>query len=478
MASCAPPAKAADPDMLLEYLNGRQSVEQFTMQVVGMLRGADRNDDGLDKEDIAIQRETMQAQRRASAIGQALTYDLNGDFKVTRAEVERAIRVDASYRSRAIDSQLSRYDTNGDGIITISEAAASATTPDQERYPLDQLLALDPNGDGKLTTNELRGLAQRVFASVDRNGDGEISREEYQPLGERVQQQREIRTAQACGLPPVPSNARLVVYGGYEGDTISSAFIGGPEEETNLIDVSIERGSDPLYLVLTSYESMVWRFSGATDRVARVVVSSLHSNEGRVSLSGVVGVPADHVTIATPGCPRYFHERTGRETERSLTALGQALGRQPNAVFASYSTQRISLPSGTLTAAQSGGAPVPNGFDPGMWREASRFWPGGLAKVDPRSIVAKARVAPYAVLPSQMGLSQLIGSGAIQPTGSGYRIVRPIPQMPPSMGGAHSVRLELANGVPMPPGDPVHSCVISLATGKPVRPMPSCGMND
>lgn len=96
-----------------------------------------------------------------------------------------------------------------------------------------------------------------------------------------------------------------------------------------------------------------------------------------------------------------------------------------------------------------------------MWHEAMRFWPGGLQLADPTKIVAKVRVAPYEVLPSQMGLAQLVGSGAATAEGGNtFRIIRPIAHMPPSMGGAHSAKLVFARGVPLPPGDPVHSCIV------------------
>ena len=72
------------------------------------------------------------------------------------------------------------------------------------------------------------------------------------------------------------------------------------------------------------------------------------------------------------------------------------------------------------------GAPVPPGFDAGTWEDARRFYPGGLARVDARAVVARARVAPYQVLPSQMGLSQLVGSGAAVRTGGGFRVHRVI----------------------------------------------------
>ena len=77
-----------------------------------------------------------------------------------------------------------------------------------------------------------------------------------------------------------------------------------------------------------------------------------------------------------------------------------------------------------------------------------------------------------------MGLAQLLGAGAIVRVGTGnaFKIVRPIPHLPPSMGGAHSVTLILAAGVKLPPGDPVHSCIISEEKKAPLTDSAICGL--
>lgn len=456
-------------DPLDEQIHRGATVEQYVARLVGMLRQLDRTGDGLDKDDVELARDRMMAARRASAISQMLQSDLDGDFKVTRAEIERTAMGEDETRSRRVDAELGRYDTDGDGVITLKEAAAKAVARNMRSEDQGEgLLALDPNGDGKLTAEELRKLTERHFATIDKNGDGEISTEEYAPIAERRRAISMERSIPVCTLPAVPAGAQLVVYGGYEGDAISSAVIGGADEETNLIDVKIERGSAPLYLILTSYESMVWRFSGDTKRVVRVVTSSLSRGKAEQSLSGIAGIPRDRVTIAEPGCPRYFYDSNVQKRTAALATVVKALGREPDAAFGSYSAQSVSLPSGQVVRANAKQAVMPHGFDPVMWRDAVGFWPGGLVSVDPRSVVATARVEPYKVLPSQMGLAQLIGAGSVTMTsGRSFRIVRPIPHLPPSMGGAHSVLLELAENVPMPPGDPVHTCIRSAKTKQP-----------
>lgn len=484
------------PDILIEPLREGAVIEQYVARLVGMSRNADPAGDGLDRDDIALERDQQRAQARANVIGKVLRGDLDGDFQVTRVELERSIRTSEPYRSKQVEVELANFDRNGDGIITLTEAAA-AIEP-RLNNQLEELLALDPNGDGRLTAEELRLKAQSTFKKIDKDDDGKISSEEYALIADRVPEIRMIRSAPACSLPPLPKGAKLVVFGGYEGDAIASAVVGGPDQETNLIDVAIEPGTAPLYLILTSYESMIWRFSGATNRVARVVVSSAatarpiltvdkpspvqHVEPGtrreapimpwpqqfrnKISASGVAGLPARKVTITNSGCPQYFYNP--EVAARALASVRVSLGREPDAVFGSYSSQRVSLPSGDWVKADRKLTSPPAGFDAGMWQEAMRFWPGGLAKLDYRKVIAATSVEPYKVLPSQMGLSQLVGSGAAkQVSRNTFRITQPIPHMPPSMGGAHSATLIFAKGIPLPPGDPVHSCIVSEDGGKP-----------
>lgn len=497
----------ASTDILLTSLYPNTALEQYMSQIVSMMRGADREGDGLQRADVEFARASRLAQQRASSISGILRYDLNGDFKVSKDEMMQFMPGGLAGRNYGVQQQFNELDKDGDHIITIEEAAQKIFASSGNDRPED-LLGLDPNKDGTLTLVELRSVAETFFASFDKDGNGILSPKEYEPVQERKQAADKARRIAACKLPPVPNGAMLVSYGGYEGDAISSTVIGGQDMETNLINVTIEPGSKPIYLILSSYESMVWRFSGATDRLAHVVVSSsqaapisppassevAHAVGGgetarlvpfnpdergfdqpmRVSASGVVGLPANKVTIAGKNCLPYNYKTEGAEAEAANAALTEAFGKTPDTNFGSYSAHRITVPSGAVTKATAP-APVPSGFDADVWKQAQRFWPGGLVQIDARAVVSKAKAEPYKVLPSQMGLAQLVGSGAVQHlSGDKFKIVRPIPHMPPSMGGAHSVTLILGKNISLPPGSPGHSCVLSEADMQPIIDGPMC----
>lgn len=454
-------------ETLAQNLYTGTTAEQYVAALVGSLRSLDRAGDGLDQDDVKLAGERELARRRADLVGQILKSDLNGDFKVTGEEIQRASSGDERMRGRLVETLMKKYDANGDGVITLQEIipvadGLSARIEDQGKA----LLALDPDHDGRLTAVELRTIAERYFASVDVDGDGTISAEEFVPVGKQRQAATLGRLQPGCSLPSAPAGAQIVAFGVREGEAISSAVIGGQDHKTGLVDVKIEPGTAPLYVVLNSYGSMVWRLSGDSKRVAQVVVGSMEANASRQSLSGAIGLPKERMAILPSGCLGVLDGR-GNENAGASALIRNAVGRSPDAIFGTPRASIISLPSGSVTRSDGAKAILPQGFDPEAWRDAIRFWPAGLITVDARSIVADARVEQYKVLPNQMGLAQLIGQGAITKTGTDrYRIVKPIANFPPD---TRLVTFDLAPDVPVPPGDISHSCI---RPEKPFDPTP------
>ena len=123
--------------------------------------------------------------------------------------------------------------------------------------------------------------------------------------------------------------------------------------------------------------------------------------------------------------------------------------------------------------------PVPEGFDKNEWKSVLRFNSGGVAVIDPKSVLSKTKVEPYQVMPNQAGIAQLVAKGslvisdrhmeAIEISGDHpgrrsymplyYKIVSDIGRFPAELTGAHSVKFLLGKDVKMPKGSPGHSCV-------------------
>lgn len=286
-----------------------------------------------------------------------------------------------------------------------------------------------------------------------------------------------------CALPHAPAEAQIILVGAYEGQSVSSAAINGLDGETTLAFVDIAPGTRPIYFVATSFDPMIWVFRGATEHVVQAVLVS-YGGELRVSGAGAVGLPAARVRIAhqcvpyfyrvgpaerpAPYSPRRAPVEESREgaPDNAVERLHALLGRRADVVTGAYGIHALALPSGRITESD-GRAPPPEGFHPRTWGEALRFHPGGLVQVNPSDVVGD-RAEAYDVLPSQMGLAQLVGSGQMRYLGGfdqrgigDYRIVAPIARFPAEMRGAGSARILIDAGVPLPAGDPGHSCVIT-----------------
>lgn len=274
----------------------------------------------------------------------------------------------------------------------------------------------------------------------------------------------------AGGPPVVPADVQVVLFGTYEGDAISTTSVAGQDEETDTARVVIEPGDAELYVVLSSYESMIWRFEGATSRVGHVVLVG----GGR---SGVTGIAAERLTdLGTAGdtLSAGFYDPTSPQGLVARSALERALGRPVDAAGGSYSVGTVSLPSMAVVLDEPSFV-APPGFDPSVYWRGSIFSPGGVVDVDPAQVVSTSQVEPYEVLPQGFGLAQLVASGALENRDEYFYIARSIPRFPAGLYGAHAVSFVLGRDVPIPAGDPGHSCVISEETGLPLVGSPLCG---
>jgi hypothetical protein len=450
-------------------LRQNQTIERYLADLLQPIRSFGSQAGSLTQADVDLQRAKDRAEMRANMVAQVLRSDLNGDGIVTRAEALASARPGEG-SPRTVDSLFDRFDLNGDGSISLAEITevAAVTTGNGYQTPrLEALLALDPNHDGRLTAEELTALGRRAFAEIDTDGDGIISPAEYAAYEpkRRVHQEADRReqaerVGPTCRMPPAPAGTGIFAVGLYEGQALSNVAVGGTKQETNYAVIHIEPGKAPLYVVLASYESMVWKFDGDVRRVAQVAATSVIRVGGNPAI-GVVGIKADRVSFLRGDCLRYFTDAKSIDALSVRGVLHRSLGHAPEGMVGAYGAQSVGLPSGLAQQAdRKAKPPLPKGFDPGAWDEVARYWPAGLANVDPRGVVSKAPVQAYDILPSQAGISQLVGNGSMVRAGDAFKLVRPIAHFPGAMFGAHSERLIIARGVPVPSGERGHNCIV------------------
>lgn len=479
----------------------------FLSQVGPMLLDIDRDGNGLDQKDIDKAKLIHDARLRAQLVSRSLVYDLNGDLVVTREEAETAIAYQISRRgSRAADAnQLNAIKRqrdqqvnkvmqgDGDGnqklegleLSDLPEGSNEARR--QQNFNADfaqALIKADPNSDGLVTESESLAILSKV-------ADG------YAEAVAQFQQSRKSTGGDVSvgNCPPlsVPEKSKIVLLGIYEGASLSTVSLVGQDEVTQVATLDIEAGSDPLTLVVSSYNAIIWKFTGATDRIDKVYVGStiVNSADGK-SAAGVTGLPKDKVGfLKGRRCLGQFGDAKSSEALIASARIAKLAGRPVDTLLASYSANVVYLPSG------KGAKPSePNGSGNGLTiidgnkrivigangelkveatdankdgglnsikHEMLRFSPGGVHEINIKDVVSEAKPEVYGVLPQQAGLLQLASEGKIKPTGgNGFLILQKI-RYPAGLAGAHSVKFILSKGVPAPDGDPGHSCLFSEA---------------
>ena len=494
---------------------------------------ADLNGGGVSDADYLLRAQTQAARGRASTVSGILLLDLDGDGAVTREEIESHMGGRARapipadgvtleptpdqirQRLETLVGTVMQHDRDGDSVIVFAEmlAAAGNMAPPVEPPPdySRQIPSyLDKDGDGTVTLEEYSAVLEQAIAIIDEDGDGTlspdekakgqelarqfISRETAERRAEeqaRRQREQERKLAESCGLPGAPSDARVLLLVVYEGQALSTAAIGGDDEEIHVVDVHIERGDNPLFVVATGHSSIIWRFSGAVDRVVRLVADSFQRGKDGGPRTGVTGLPADriHFPAARDCTPDYGSMKKAGKNNPKTKILASLIGHGIDDAFFSYDAALVSLPGGAVDEKfdYPDRVELPKGT-PGepLWREMLRFNPGGLVRIDPDSVVSVMPVKLFNILPQQAGLAQLLDDGALKPYGAMKSIEIGelqkaqeqkdyIPQFlttpsalviqrkitfPAGLYGAHKVTFILPPGVPEPDGNPGHSDVI------------------
>lgn len=465
---CGAAAAASMPDaerwMTLRFTQFSYGNEVLTRsdvhaRLMPAFEQADVDGNGVSASDYALQQRINQAQQRASAVSMVLRDDLDGDGRVTRAEVMQAhghearrtmmssgvpvepTPAQAAEVLKQIVERAMKPDANGDGAITWNEMLALAN--EQQRLVAGSYrqheavpLTLDGNGDGTVSRAEYKALIDLVFDKTDTNRDGKLTQEERAQLVGKAatlqQEENEARQAERedqqarelaarCGLPAIPKDAKLTVVSAYEGEALSTVALGGDDQEVTVGRLVIERGSEPLALALSSYEAHIWLIEGDVSRVARVIVSSQQGDASKLPRAGVVGVAREKVTVAKANdCLRPVSSASRDVPAAESVRFARELGRKPDAIFAVYGLSTMALPSGTVDKAAPFPKTVPlpkTGPSASVWNMMLTYNPKGLVDLNPASVVAATRATRFGVLPQAAGLAQLVEKGALEITG-------------------------------------------------------------
>ena len=480
---CPAAGQAPTIEPMSEVLLGRvrpgMSREQYLADIVRPLRTLDNDQDGLDQFDVERQNAQVEARQRANAASEFLRFDFDGDLQLTLEEIQRYSVGSPEHIANVARVAIERFDTDENGIATLQEALTASSERARPRdASVERLFELDSNGDNRLTIDELLQAAANAFDQFDSDNDGLISSDEARAvqtervLSEEIRRRREA----GCVFQAPSADAQFIAYTPVGGQMISTSYVGHEEIDTSVIDVMIEPGRAPLYLLLKSHASVIWRFSGSVKRIEHVVVSSyaskfrqLSGDSVSTSASGVIGLPKGRTRIASSDCLPNFHDQTEIDAGLPQLALRALFGRAPDAIGRANPIRQVTFPSMVSSIFDRGDPPsAPEGFDPATWKVATRFYPGGLVQINPDDVTASEPVSPYEVYPNQFGLAQLVGSGHLTYSGPAdgqgkYTIVRNFSHFPASMHGAHSAAFVLPEGIERPRGNVGHGCILSAS---------------
>ncbi|MEM7635491.1 MAG: hypothetical protein AAF299_13075 [Pseudomonadota bacterium] len=423
---------------------------------------------------------------------------------------------DVLYSARERSSALQRYfeyDLNADGIVTSEEITNVATwrfrinppradSPTVARLKLEQRIKklLEPfqlgdvNRDDELSLSELFDMAKAEAASkrrvrnklqffglegsilsLDFNSDGVVSEQEFvAAISKLTPQSMMDRSAGAalkvlepgCAPPQVQADEKLVLLGAYQGAAASSVTIQGQDKPTWAADIVVREGPDPLYVVLTSLEPVIWKFSGATDRIQNVILTSqLLSNQALVG-SGLTGIDKSKVSfVLGKKCLTHLHGIGGPQEARARTRVAKAIGREPDYVLAGKIVTSATLPDGPVKPMSRDDRPRVE-IKAGSRLIALETYP--MTKFDAAKVVSQKPAVDYNVLPREVGMSQLLVEGKIEYVeAKTYRILEKI-RIPAGLSGSYAVNFRLPKGVPSPDGELGSSCLFSEATGRTV----------
>jgi hypothetical protein len=380
---------------------------------------------------------------------------------------------------------------------------------------LVRLLELDLDGDGELDASEVQVWADDAFRRYDLLGKGSLLPQEiaaveadlaiyrsHNPYWQKLQTSKTTSTKvingsapnqgaetvqstyfelppslppatpfmsqmnAKCFIPPIRPSEQLVLFSFYEGTKQTDVTLSGQEgDETFVVDVAIEEGSDPLYIVLTSHGSTLYRFTGAVERISTVVPTSTtrKSNSGEgIGGSGVVGVPKNKVAfLESWNCLTPFNETGGLDEAKARGELSLILsGRQPDFISATYAVNSVQLPSMRTST---------NKVDHDQVKEHGL----PVISVDPNVVVSAIPAERWEVLPGPAGIKQLVQQGYLKRLNSEgyqqeYKIVKSFPRFPAALSGGHTYKFLLGRGVKSPEGQAGWSCILSEETGLPL----------
>ncbi len=464
--------------------DGFKDVLQFDLDRDGVVTEAEIRTILAFEKRVAGQRVPLTGSNPAAfdeRVRSLMAADGDHDGRITLQEVHTAAR-------NAIEATKSIAGTETIFAELLDYAGAPTGLSEQAFIDLvaERMKEIDTDGDGKLSHDEVvastqrRKERQRVAAAALRQKEQELAARDAA-----------AEAARTCDLPKPTPDAEVLLLSAYESQALSSTAIGTREVAVGHGIVDVAPGAGPIWLTLLTHKPVIWRFTGAVDRIERAIVSSSATagEKDDATLAGAIGLPADRITFL-PRCLQAFTDAHSVDGAKTIAAVRRQADRDPK-VAAAYAVSKFLVPSAGLDVMARGGkstivvaspTQVHKSFggrlfdvtDMPLAKQLEFAYPGGIVAVDPATVVASRPVFAYDVLPGLAGIAQLLKEGALERNDVGEFVIRRKIRLPGGMYGAHSARFLLLKGVPVPDGTAGHSCIFSEETAEPIPGSDSC----
>jgi Ca2+-binding EF-hand superfamily protein len=217
------------PPSLLRVLTGQRYEEAFVSSAMAPFRIGDADNNGVAAREIAEKETVRRAERRANFVASYLKYDLDGDGRVTKAEMQTQFeirnRMAGGIAAQLVKlmtppfAELSVIDCDGDGALTIaelvqSEPSATNAIDANQRMDLTGLMVFDADGNGTLTAREFKDALLALFTALDADSNGHISDTEFKPVQSVINAEKAAPKARGfadfvgvCGDQSTPGSA-------------------------------------------------------------------------------------------------------------------------------------------------------------------------------------------------------------------------------------------------------------------------------
>lgn len=429
--------------------------QRFREQMQYYFASADVDQDGfVTAEDLNSLRTTAWSHLRLTYLDQLREFDRRGDGYLSPDDLQIVNRrypgvwADSDVANRSVGrvaildlaDELVRSEIN---TFTMGRPHERDSYLAQARLQGVVLTSLDQDGDGVVSMEEYVAMLRAYFNRIDIDKDGFISisealahydsetaleslakltRANIARLAEEVG-----RARRECNINAVDPASRLVELSTRYGTLQSTLAVGGFDLPVRVADVEVENGSEKITLVLRSTCPTVWRISGATTRIHRLLIFCSHeqcdesSVEGQTKglRAGVQGIEKEKITFIPT---RYFAgaSRAADPTSKAEIhdRLETFLGRRFDGRFELRDVKKVLVPSGDHRTEPPAGEQWLGAM---LRPDSSIFWlmaleesPYGFADLDAGTIVSEASLARFPVLPGAAGLAQLIDAGALE----------------------------------------------------------------